>query len=58
MRQNIAPVVVVLNEIALREPYTVSDALPGNANSRDGEGSARPCHFRAPGCDFGQKLLC
>src|ERR1700722_8686176 len=37
MSQDIAPVIVVLNEIALGEPYTVSDALPGNTNSRNGE---------------------
>src|SRR6266436_2462724 len=37
MRQNIAPVIVVLNEIALGEPYTVSDALPGNADSGNGK---------------------
>src|ERR1700686_3643090 len=37
MSQDIAPVIVVLNEIALGKPYTVSDALSGNADSRDGE---------------------
>src|SRR5580700_1329062 len=37
MRQNIAPVVVMLNEIPLREAYTVSNVLPGNADSRDGK---------------------
>src|SRR5208282_581361 len=37
MRQNIAPVVVVLNEIALRETQAVAEVLSGYADDRNGE---------------------
>ena len=37
MSQDITPVIVVLDEIALRESYAVSDALSGHADSRNGE---------------------
>ena len=42
MRQYVAPVIIVLDEIALGEAHAIPNTLPGDGNPRDGEIAGLP----------------